>query len=513
MLVHNFLENSAQRFPEQPAVWFSGKWKTYAEIEQKANQCANFLVQSGVKRGDRIAILSDNSFNYVILYYAILKSGAITVELNNELMPDDIAYLMNDSGARGIFVQKKYNRLFQKALPNISSVDFLIAEENPEQWDEHFSGLKISLPTIFSQFSDKPCGVRSIDLDLASIVYTSGSTGKPKGVMLSHLNLVTNTRSIVEYLELTERDRIMVILPFYYVYGKTLLNTHFFAGGSVVIDNRFVFPSTVLKTMQETECTGFAGVPSTFSILLHKTNVQEYQFPALRYVTQAGGAMAPSLQKQVAFAFYPAQLYIMYGATEASARLSYLHPRDLPRKWGSIGKAIPNVELFVADEHGKPLPPGQTGELVARGANIMQGYWNDEAETRRVLRNGLYFTGDLGVMDEEGFLYVVGRSKDMIKVGANRISAKEIEEKLVEFEPILEIAVVGIPDEILGEAIKAFIVPKDGVELTKEAVIQFARSVLPSYKIPREIEFVKKLPKNKSGKIIKHKLKKEAYHD
>ena len=305
----------------------------------------------------------------------------------------------------------------------------------------------------------------------------------------------------------------MVILPFYYVYGKTLLNTHFFVGGSVVIDNRFVFPNTVLKTMQETACTGFAGVPSTFSILLHKTNVQEYQFPALRYVTQAGGAMAPSLQKQVAFAFYPAQLYIMYGATEASARLSYLHPRDLPRKWGSIGKAIPNVELFVADEHGRPLPPGQTGELVARGANIMQGYWNDEAETRRVLRNGLYFTGDLGVMDEEGFLYVVGRSKDMIKVGANRISAKEIEEKLVAFEPILEIAVVGIPDEILGEAIKAFIVPKDGVELTKEAVIQFARSVLPSYKIPREIEFVKKLPKNKSGKIIKHKLKKEAYHD
>jgi acyl-CoA synthetase (AMP-forming)/AMP-acid ligase II len=187
---------------------------------------------------------------------------------------------------------------------------------------------------------------------------------------------MTNTRSIVEYLDLRSNDRIMVVLPFYYIYGKSLLNTHFFVGGSVVIDNRFLYPNVVLQTMIEQNVTGFSGVPSTFTILLHRSNIRSQKFDHLRYVTQAGGAMAPAIQKEVAEVVHPAKLFIMYGATEASARLSYLDPKDLQRKWGSIGKAIPNVELFVADYKGNPLKPGEQGEIVARGANIMQGYWN-----------------------------------------------------------------------------------------------------------------------------------------
>ena len=198
-------------------------------------------------------------------------------------------------------------------------------------------------------------GVRMIDLDVASIVYTSGSTGKPRGAVLSHLNIVSNTRSIVDYLELTSEDRVLAVLPFYYIYGKSLLNTHFFVGGSVVVDNRFLYPNVILQTMREQEVTGFAGVPSTYTILLSRSNLKNLKFPRLRYVTQAGGAMAPSVQKEVAEAFAPARLFVMYGATEASARLSYLDPGDLPRKWGSIGKAIANVELFVADER-RPSP-------------------------------------------------------------------------------------------------------------------------------------------------------------
>ncbi len=508
MLVHNFLENSAQRDPQKPAIWYQGQWETYAEVETRSNQIAQFLKQTGVQRGDRVAILSDNHFNYVHFYYGILKSGAVTVELNPDLLATDIAYLLNDCEARGIFVQKKYYQLLKAALPEVHSLTFLVVEDNPQSWEESFKGLKIGINDIYKEFPPSSPNVRCIDLDLASIIYTSGSTGKPKGVMLSHLNIVTNTRSIVEYLQLTAKDRIMVILPLFYVYGKSLLNTHFFVGGSIVIDNRFVFPNAVLKTMQETGCTGFAGVPSTFVILLNKSSLSNFQFPQLRYVTQAGGAMAPAIQKAVAFAFYPAQLYIMYGATEASARLSYLPPRDLPRKWGSIGKAIPNVELFVADKQGNPLPPGEVGEIVARGSNIMQGYWNDPQETRKVLRNGLYFTGDLGKMDEEGFLYVVGRSKDMIKVGANRVSGKEIEDKLMEIEAVLEVAVLGVPDEILGEAIKAYVVLKDGQQMSREEFIQQAKNVLPAYKIPKYVEFMRELPKSSAGKILKHKLKK-----
>ena len=260
--------------------------------------------------------------------------------------------------------------------------------------------------------------------------------------------------------------------------------------------------------MREQEATGFAGVPSTFTILLSRSSLKSTKFPGLRYVTQAGGAMPPAVQKEVAEAFAPARLFIMYGATEASARLSYLDPRDLPRKWGSIGKAIPNVDLFVADETGAPLGPGREGEIVARGSNIMSGYWNHPEETEKVLRNGLYYTGDIGTTDDEGFLYVVGRSKDMIKIGGNRVSAKEIEEALYEHPAILEAAVIGVPDNVLGEAPKAFIVLKKGTSQDLiEGLPAFLQQHLAVYKIPKLYELRDALPKNDSGKILKLKLK------
>jgi long-chain acyl-CoA synthetase len=219
--------------------------------------------------------------------------------------------------------------------------------------------------------------------------------------------------------------------------------------------------------------------------------------------------MAPAIQKKVAKIFHPAKLYIMYGATEASARLSYLDPNDLPRKWGSIGKAIPNVELFIADDKGNQLAPGSEGEIVARGANIMNGYWNDAKETAKVLKNGLYYTGDIGVMDEEGYLYVVGRSKDMIKVGGNRVSAKEIEEVLYAHTDISEVAVIGVDDDILGEAIKAFVVLKNGRirNGANKMIMNFLKEHLAPYKLPKFIEYRDSLPKNESGKIQKLKLK------
>ena len=506
MLVHEFLENSAQQFPEKNAVWFNNSWMTYSQINESADHIANFLIDKGIKRGDRVIILSDNSFNYVISYYAILKTGAVTVELNTENGSDDIKFLVNDCEAKAIIVQKKYESLLQKIIKDTPSLQIVISDETQTVLDRK-DIIYYDFQQIYAQFGKDFKKPEIKESDIASIIYTSGSTGTPKGVVLSHQNFLVNTRSIVEYLKLTPEDRIMVILPFFYVYGKSLLNTHFFTGGSVVIDNRFVFPNAILETMKKTECTGFAGVPSTFSILLNNSAIHKFVFLKLRYLTQAGGAMAPVIQKKVALAFYPAQLFIMYGATEASARLSYLSPYVLTRKWGSIGKAIPNVELFVADEHGNPLPPGESGEIVARGLNIMQGYWGDEEETARVLRNGLYFTGDLGKMDDEGYIYIVGRKKDMIKVGANRISPKEIEEKLLENPQMHEVAVIGVEDEILGEAIKAFVVLRNSDKnFGHNEILSYCKKRLPQFKVPKYIEIVKSLPKNSSGKIIKHKL-------
>jgi len=504
-LVHHFLEDSAGRFPQKQAFFANGIWHTYESIEQQANQLAHLLIDLGVRRGQRVAFYIENSVEYVITYYAVLKTGAITVALNTELTAENVAYILKDCEVTMLLAsQRLFGRIQNSLSPELVEHVAIWKTPSKNPLQEKFKVL--TLPQELNGLSTQRPQVRMIDLDVASIVYTSGSTGRPRGATLTHLNIVTNTRSIVEYLELTADDRIMVILPFYYIYGKSLLNTHFFVGGSVVVDNRFTFPNVILKTMEEQGATGFSGVPSTFTVLLNHSNIRSKSFPALRYVTQAGGAMAPAVQKEVAEVFAPARLYIMYGATEASARLSYLDPKDLPRKWGSIGKAIPNVELFIADAHGNPLPQGAQGEIVARGANIMQGYWNHPEETRKVLKHGLYYTGDLGVMDEEGFLFVVGRSKDMIKIGGNRASAKEIEDALYEHPAIADAAVIGVPDDVMGEIPKAFVVFKSGSEASQEEIRIFLKTKLAAYKIPKYFEFRDFLPKNKSGKVQKLKL-------
>jgi acyl-CoA synthetase (AMP-forming)/AMP-acid ligase II len=508
MQINHFLEKSAEKFPDKRAVWYTGKWMTYSELDTAANKLANFLIKIGTKREDRIALLIENSFDYIISYFAGLKVGGIVVALNTDTTSDALEYLLNDSEAKIVISQKKYLRHLLPVLARLKQVDHIITDlKDLDKFQEYPDCTAWNLETIYEKFPPENPGVRCIDVDLAALVYTSGSTGKPKGVMLTHLNIVTNTRSIVQYLKLTEFDRIMVILPFFYIYGMSLLNTHIYTGGSLVIDNHFAFPNVVIDTMHKAKVTGFAGVPSTFLILLNKSTIKKQKFPALRYVTQAGGAMAPRIQKNVADVFSPAKLYIMYGATEASARLSYLHPDWLSKKWGSIGKAIPNVELFIADENGKRLPANAEGEIVARGLNIMQGYWNDPEGTNQVLKGELYFTGDIGKMDDDGFFYVVGRKKDMIKVGGQRVSAKEVEEALLDLPEIHEVSVIGSEDEYLGEAIIAFIVPNSDQELSEKQILMHCKKHLPQYKTPRKIIILPDLPKNESGKILKTKLK------
>lgn len=505
MQVNEFLEHISQKSPDKDAAWHNNQWMKYSEIDSLSNKLGNYLKQAGIRPGERVAILYENSFDYIIAYYAILKIGAITVALNTEATTESLTYLLQDSGSKAIISNKKFSKKLIPALANLKDLNHVIINQvDLSEYKEISHCNSIPLTDIYESGNEAHPDVRCIDIDVASIVYTSGSTGKSKGATLTHLNIVSNTRSIVDYLKLTSDDRIMVVLPFYYIYGKSLLNTHFFVGGSVVIDNRFLYPNVILETMKKTEVTGFSGVPSTFMILLNRSTVRDYKFDSLRYLTQAGGAMAPVVQKEVAKIFAPAKLFIMYGATEASARLSYLDPEMLPKKWGSIGKAIPNVDLFVANEDGQELPPGEVGEIVARGSNFMVGYWNDPDETARVMRNGLYYTGDLGQMDEDGYLYVVGRTKDMIKVGGERVSAKEIEEAILEIEDVHEVAVIGIDDEILGEAIKAIVVlnGEDGNSDEKSFRAILGKK-LPLFKIPKYFEFVDHLPKNESGKILK----------
>lgn len=507
MLVQAILEQSAREHPDKPAAWHNGVWKTYGELNRQADQVAVFLVELGVKPGDRVAILLENSFDYITAHFGALKAGAVEVSLNTELAADGLKQLLVDCEAQVLIAANKFAKQWTGIIGDLPDLKHLVLDQDLKRVAPGSVPMPVHfLTTVYQTEAASVPAARRIDLDLASLIYTSGSTGEPKGVMLSHLNLTSNMQSIVAYLGLQQSDRMMVVLPFYYVYGRSLLYSHFLSGGSIIIDNRFAFPVTVLNGMRDLEVTGFAGVPSTFAILLKKTDLKTRQFPKLRFVTQAGGGMAPALQKEVIEAFPQAKVFVMYGSTEASPRLTYAEPEMLPKKWGSIGHAIPNVEVVVLDEHGKRVPAGTQGEIAARGSNIMMGYWKSPAATAEVLRNGYYYTGDLGYEDADGYIFLTGRARDIIKAGGNRVSAKEIEDVVLEIAGVLETAVIGVPDEVLGEAIKAFVV-RCHATLTEEDVKGHLQRRLPAFKHPKWVEFRDELPKNQSGKILKAVLR------
>jgi acyl-CoA synthetase (AMP-forming)/AMP-acid ligase II len=341
--------------------------------------------------------------------------------------------------------------------------------------------------------------------DLASLVYTSGTTGEPKGVMLSHRNIVANVQSIVSYLELGPADVAAMLLPFHYAYGASIIHTHIGAGASLAMVGTLAFPGAVLRGIQTHRCTGLSGVPTTFARLV-QLDLSQFDLSSLRYLTQAGGPMSPDLTRKVIAAFPRCRVFVMYGQTEASARLTYLPPEQLERKLGSVGIPIPGVTIDIVDDSGAPVAPGTSGEVVARGKNIMAGYWKDPEGTARVLRPEGLRTGDLGWVDDDGFLHLVARQNDIIKSGGYRIGPREIEEVIERLPGIAECGVVGVPDELLGEAIAAIVVPVHGMTIDVETVQRYTFEFLPRHKVPTIVRFVPALPRTKTGKLCRADL-------
>lgn len=507
MLVHDFLRESAERTPDAVAILEPGASASYAEVNARANRVAHTLIGAGVRRGDRVVVAMDDGVESVACYFGAMKAGAAAVPLPPGPHNDRLARAVADCRPAAAIVNPAtaHDGVARDALAALPAV---FVTKVPDG-----AGLAAPFRAWAAASAAAPGtepGLRLIDLDLAAIIYTSGSTGEPRGAMLSHLNIRSNTESIVEYLHLGAADRVMCVLPFYYVYGLSLLHTHVKVGGSVIVDTRFAFPNVVLKAMQELRATGFAGVPSTFALLMHKSNLTRMEFPDLRYVTQAGGGMPPARIREWLEKGPKAAFYVMYGATEASARLTYLEPADLERKLGSIGRGIPNVEMLVVTDEEKVAAPGEVGELVARGSNISHGYWNDAEETAARFGPLGYRTGDLGFADDEGFLFLVGRKHDMIKVGAHRVGAKEIEDVLNEHPAISEAAVVPVQHQILGEAPLAFVALRQDASFDAWDIQSFCRSRLPVHKIPIEFVPVPALPKSAIGKIDKLTLRRMA---
>lgn len=443
--------------------------------------------------GRNILLLSPNNKFFLTAYFAIIKSGNVCIPLDPNIEKENLEFISNLTKPVMIFMTREVERKTTKG-EIIKSVfpDTMDAIVNID-YDGGLSGRE-------EDFDDNNC---------AEIIFTSGSTGVPKGVMISHRNLIANTESIITYLKLGQDDRMLVVLPFYYCYGLSLLHTHLRVGGSIVLNNSFIFIGGVIRDMIEHKCTGFAGVPSHFQILLRKSdNFKTTSFPDLRYVTQAGGKLAPIFIDEFRNSHPEITFIVMYGQTEATARLSYLPPELYEAKKGSMGKGIPGVELKVVNEKGEPIKPGETGEVIARGDNIMLGYFGDEEGTRSVIRNGWLYTGDLGTVDEDRYIYLTARKKEIIKVGGKRISPKEIEAVILEIPEVVDCTVEGVDDEIQSEALKATIVIRtdNGKEQMLERIKRHCTKHLALYKVPQIFELKEQLVISATGKKIKGKL-------
>jgi acyl-CoA synthetase (AMP-forming)/AMP-acid ligase II len=352
---------------------------------------------------------------------------------------------------------------------------------------------------------------RALDVDLASIIYTSGSTGEPKGVMLTHRNMLAAATSVSSYLGMREDDVVLAVLPLAFDYGLYQMIMSFRVGARVVLERSFTFPAAVLAQVVKEGVTGFPGVPTIFAVLAEMKTLQRYDFSRIRYVTNTAAALAQKHIERLQELFPRAQLFSMYGLTECK-RCTYLPPADLARKPGSVGVAIPNTELWLVDEHDVRLPPGRVGQLVIRGATVMRGYWEKPEQTAKKLRPGplpgelVLYTGDYCRLDEEGYLYFVGRMDDIIKSRGEKVAPKEVESAIVDIPGVKEAAVIGVPDEVLGQAVKAFVVLEEGAALGEKEILRACQARLENFMVPKLVAFVASLPRTSTGKITKAEL-------
>jgi long-chain acyl-CoA synthetase len=509
MLVQDFLQNSFERFPDKTALVCDKRRLTYAEIEAQANRLAQALIAHGVQRGDRVVVYLPNSVETVLAIFGILKAAGTFVVVNYTTKRDKLTYILNNCQATALLTSDRNARLaieVSEAVPSLklgvlSGKRATSAAEGDMLYA--FDDLLATYPT-----SRPACP--TIDQDLACLIYTSGSTGEPKGVMSGHNNVVFASGSIVQYLENTPDDIVINVLPLSFDYGLYQLLMVFRFGGTLVLEKSFAYPAAILKKMEAERVTGFPGVPTIFAILL-QMNLSPYDLSSLRYITNTAAALPPSHIMALRNKFPWVKLYSMYGLTECKRTL-YLPPDQLEKRPGSVGIAIPGTEVWIEDEAGNRVAAGIVGELVIRGSHVMRGYWENPEATAKCYRLGptpgerVLYSGDLFKMDEDGYLYFVARKDDIIKSRGEKVSPKEVENVLYGVEGVVEAAVIGVPDAILGQAIKAFVV-LDDVELTEKDILRHCHMHLEDFMMPQVVEIRNSLPKTSSGKIKKTSLK------
>ncbi|MDE2119421.1 MAG: AMP-binding protein [Betaproteobacteria bacterium] len=510
-LLHQTFEYQARRLPSKTALVREGRRSTYAQLDAWSRALAASLRSHGIGQGQRVALFLDNSEHMVAAIYAVLRIGAVFMPVNTLTKADKLGYMLDDAQASALITQHALAAVAAQALQLAPCVRHCwMADDGYAAPGAPLPG-QVAYPDAQQPCGDDPLNARQpIDQDLAAIIYTSGSTGRPKGVMLSHRNMLSALDSVSTYLGLREDDVLTCALPLAFDYGLYQVLMGFALGATVLLERSFTYPARVLQNMAREGATVFAGVPTMFAMLLGM-DLGSFDLRTLRLVTNTAAALPEAHIRRIREAFPQARLYSMYGLTECK-RVSYLPPEQLDLRPQSIGRGMPNEELWLVDDLGRRLPDGSTGELVVRGSHVMRGYWNKPAETAERLRPGplpgemVLHTGDLFRSDEEGWLYFVARKDDIIKSRGEKVSPREVENVLHEIPGVAEAAVAGVPDELLGEAIKAFVVLAPGHVLEARAVLRHCQARLESFMVPREVEFVSALPRTDNGKVRRASL-------
>lgn len=491
------VERAARYFPEKTAIFFENKQISYAQLDNHTARLAGAMSANGISKGDRVALYLPNIPEFIYCYIATLKIGAIAVSVNPMLKSEELSYLLNDCEAKLLCT-------VDELLINVRPADYpglnqiLLCEGEA---DGH--------PTIYEWMEKTSDKVNALDMhrdDDAVILYTSGTTGFPKGATLSHGNVISNSWTAAHHTGYRADDCMTLFLPLFHVFGQNfVMNAAFFACAALSLYRRFE-AEKVLESIKENQVTIFMAVPTIYIMLLNM-DLSKYDLSSIRYDFSAAATMPREISARWK-EYFGRPVYEGYGLTESSPFACYNH--DFRHKLGSVGTPVENVEVKILDEHDNEAPLGEWGEICIKGPGVMKGYWKRPEETAVALRNGWLHTGDIGTMDEEGYVFIVDRVKDMINAAGFKVWPAEVEQLLYKHPAIKELAVYGMPHPKKGEAVRAAIVLKEGAKATSEELIAYCRENMANYKVPAVIDFLDELPKSATGKILKRVLRDQA---
>ena len=509
-LIHHMLRSSASRLPDKEALADRQSRLTFSQAASKVRGLADGLRNAGLRRGDRVGIYLENSVLQAVSIFGVSQAEGVFVPINSLLFAPQVIHIARDCRMKGLITTRERLASLTSMLVDVQSLEFLVVTGEGDSDDIRQS--LYELTDLLESGAHQSGREVSIGKDLAAILYTSGSTGKPKGVMLSHEQVMAGSSIVSDYLGISSADRIIGVLPLSFDAGLNQLMTAVQQGGTYV-PMTFTFAREIVKELAQERITGMAGVPTLWGLMVQaNSSLDKTPVPHLRYITNTGGRMPQTVLSTLRHALGATQIFLMYGLTEAF-RSTYLPPEELDRRPSSMGKAIPNTEILVVNDQGQPCKPGEVGELVHRGPTVSMGYWGKPELTAKVLRphpfrspefgdgERVCYSGDLVTMDEEGFLFFVGRRDNMIKSSGFRISPTEVEEVLFQSGMLREAAVIGIPDGTLGDIIKAYVAPRDGMSINKDALLTFCAERMPRYMMPKTIEIMQSLPKAPNGKV------------